>query len=239
MQPKVHDQESVQSATPIVWIRLLLTYLFILLALWLSAWDLDWWQAWAFSLIFLISGIGGRAWAERRNPGLLAERQSLQTVHDAMPWDRVLAPLVGVSISFPLLIVAGLDHRHRWSPIFPIWLNIFGLVIVTIGYLFAVWALTENRFFSSMVHIQADRGHFVCDSGPYRIIRHPGYAGNLLPLVGIALALDSLWTLIPAAVAVIIIVIRTALEDRVLLEELSGYREYARRVRYRLVPGIY
>ena len=81
--------------------------------------------------------------------------------------------------------------------------------------------------------------HEVCDSGPYRIVRHPGYAGNILPLLGIVLALSSLWTLIPAAVALVIAVIRTTLEDRTLQEELPGYQEYAHRVRYRLIPGIY
>ena len=97
----------------------------------------------------------------------------------------------------------------------------------------------SNYWFSSVVRIQADRGHVVCDSGPYRIVRHPGYAGYILPLLGIVLALGSLWTLIPAAVALVIAVIRTALEDRTLQEELPGYQEYARRVRYRLFPGIY
>ena len=89
------------------------------------------------------------------------------------------------------------------------------------------------------MRIQKERGHVVCDSGPYRIVRHPGYAGNMLPLPGIVLALSSVWTLIPAAVALIIAVVRTALEDRTLQEELPGYREYARRVHYRLIPGIY
>jgi len=89
------------------------------------------------------------------------------------------------------------------------------------------------------VRIQTDRGHVVCDSGPYRIVRHPGYAGSLPPLLGIALALGSLWTLIPAAGALIIAVVRTVREDQTLHEELPGYRDYARRVSYRLVPGIY
>jgi protein-S-isoprenylcysteine O-methyltransferase Ste14 len=89
------------------------------------------------------------------------------------------------------------------------------------------------------VSIQTDRGHVVCDSGPYRIVRHPGYAGNILPLAGIVLALSSIWTLIPAMVALIITVIRTTLEDRTLQNELPGYRDYARRVRYRLIPGIF
>lgn len=239
MTPESQIQEPVQSPTSILLIRFVLTYLFILLTLWMAGGDLEWWQAWAYSLLLLVAGIGGRVWAEWRHPGLLAERQSLEKMQDAKPWDKVLAPLMAVSISFPLFIVAGLDHRRGWSPIFPIWLNILGLVLVTIGYALAVWALAENRFFSSTVRIQTDRGHVVCDSGPYRIVRHPGYAGNILPLLGIVLALGSLWTLIPAAVALIIAVIRTALEDQTLQEELPGYREYTRRVHFRLIPGIY
>ena len=78
----------------------------------------------------------------------------------------------------------------------------------------------------------------MCDTGPYRFLRHPGYAGSMLPLFGIVLALGSVWTLIPAAVATIIAVIRTALEDKTLQEELPGYRDYAQRVRYRLIPGF-
>jgi protein-S-isoprenylcysteine O-methyltransferase Ste14 len=146
---------------------------------------------------------------------------------------------MALSISFPLVIVAGLDHRFGWSPEFPLWLIVLGLILIALGYAFGVWAFVENRFFSSTVRIQTDRGHVVCDSGPYRIVRHPGYAGNILPLLGIVLALGSVWTLIPAAVALIIAVIRTTLEDQTLQEELPGYRDYARRVHYRLLPGIF
>jgi protein-S-isoprenylcysteine O-methyltransferase Ste14 len=116
---------------------------------------------------------------------------------------------------------------------------VIGFVLISLGYAFAAWALAENRFFSSVVRIQTDRGHVVCDSGSYRIVRHPGYAGNMLALPGMVLALSSMWTLVPAAVALIIAVIRTSLEDRTLQDELPGYRDYARRVRYRLIPGIY
>jgi protein-S-isoprenylcysteine O-methyltransferase Ste14 len=114
----------------------------------------------------------------------------------------------------------------------------YGVSLHTTGSI-AVRALVENRFFSGVVRIQAYRGHVVCDSGSYRIVRHPGYSGNTLPLLGIVLALGSVWTLIPAAVALVIAVIRTALEDLTLQEELPGYRDYARRGRYRLIPGIY
>jgi protein-S-isoprenylcysteine O-methyltransferase Ste14 len=239
MASKPGDQKAVQTLTPSQWIRLIVVYLFIPLLLLATGGDVGWWQAWAFSLLIVAAGIGGRIWAERRHPGLLAERQNIKKAPGVKSWDKVLAPLMAVSISFPLVIVAGLDHRYGWSPVFPLWLNILGLALTAIGYAFADWALAENRFFSGMVRIQADRGHVVCDSGPYRIVRHPGYAGNILALPGIALALSSAWTLIPAAVALIITVLRTALEDRTLQEELPGYQDYARRVRYRLMPGIY
>jgi len=90
----------------------------------------------------------------------------MEKVQSAKPWDKVLAPLMALSVSFPLVIVAGLDHRFGWSPVFPLWLIVLGFVLIMIGYAFASWALIKNRFFSSVVRIQVDRGHVVCDSGP-------------------------------------------------------------------------
>ncbi|WP_212523385.1 isoprenylcysteine carboxylmethyltransferase family protein [Actibacterium sp. MT2.3-13A] len=225
--------------SPSHWTRLVVVYLLIPLILMICGGDPGWWQAWLYSLLIVAAGIGGRMWAEQRHPGLTAERQNIENIRNAKTWDKVLAPLMAVSIVFPLVIVAGLDHRFDLSPEFPLWLNVIGFIVILLGYAFAVWAVVENRFFYSVVIVRTDRGHVVCDSGPYRIVRHPGYAGNIFPLFGIVLALGSVWTLIPAVVASIISVLRTVLEDRTLQEELPGYRDYARRVRYRLVPGIF
>jgi protein-S-isoprenylcysteine O-methyltransferase Ste14 len=233
------DDPKVEAASPRQWVRLVVVYLLIPLVLLVCGGDLGWWQAWCYSLLIVAAGPGGRIWAERRHPGLMAERQNMEKARSAKAWDKVLAPLMALSLSFPLVIVAGLDHRFGWSPLFPLGLIVLGFLLLSLGYAFAAWALIENRFFSSVMRIQLDRGHVVCDSGPYRIVRHPGYAGNLLALPGMVLALSSMWTLVPAAVALIITVIRTALEDQALQDELPGYRDYARRVRYRLIPGIY
>ena len=230
---------AVQTATPRQWFRLTIVYLSIPLILLVCGGDVRWWQAWAYSLLFFTAGIGGRIWAERRHPGLMAERTRALKASGVKAWDKVLAPLMALSVSFPLVIVAGLDHRFGSSPVFPIWLNITGISLIAVGYAFGVWALAENRFFSSMVRIQPDRGHVVCDSGPYRIVRHPGYAGSLLAMPGIVLALDSAWTLIPVGLALVVAVVRTALEDGTLQKELPGYREYTSRVSYRLFPGVY
>jgi protein-S-isoprenylcysteine O-methyltransferase Ste14 len=231
--------KAAQAASPSQWIGVVVVYLFIPLVLLVCGGDLGWWQAWVYSLLIVAAGIGGRIWAERRHPGLLAERQNIENMKSTKAWDKVLAPLMALSVSFPLVIVAGLDHRYGWSPVFPLGLIVLGFILISLGFAFAAWALVENRFFSSTVRIQTDRGHVVCDSGPYRIVRHPGYAGNIPPLLGIVLALGSVWTLVPAAVALIITVIRTELEDQTLQEELPGYRDYARCVHHRLIPGIY
>jgi protein-S-isoprenylcysteine O-methyltransferase Ste14 len=239
MSENTVDKKAVQTISSRQWIRLIMAYLLIPLTLLLCGGNLAWWQGWLYSLLILAAGIGGRIWAEQRHPGITAERQNKESFHNAKAWDKVLAPLMAVSVVFPMVIVAGLDHRYDWSSEFPLWLSLVGFIVIVFGYSFGAWALAENRFFSGVVRIQTDRGHVVCDTGPYRFVRHPGYAGNMLALLGIVLALGSVWTLIPAAVASIITVIRTILEDQTLQEELPGYQDYAQRVCYRLIPGIY
>jgi len=239
MSTKTVSKKASQTVSSRQWFRLVLVYLLIPLILFICAWDPSWWQAWVYTLLILTAGIGGRRWAEQRHPGLTAERQNIENIQNAKAWDKVLAPLMAVSISYPMMIVAGLDHRFYWSPELPLWLSVIGFILIAFGYAFAAWAFAENRFFSSVVRIQTERGHVVCDTGPYRFVRHPGYAGNILALFGIVLALGSVWALIAAVVATIISVIRTELEDQTLREELPGYQDYAQRVRYRLMPGIY
>ncbi|MBT4519415.1 MAG: isoprenylcysteine carboxylmethyltransferase family protein [Halieaceae bacterium] len=236
---KIVNEESAQTVSPHQWVRLVVVYLLIPLILLICGGDLGWWQAWLYSMLILAAGIGGRIWAEQRHPGLTSERQDKEIFQNAKSWDKVLAPLMAVSVVFPMVIVAGLDHRYNWFPEFPLLLSVIGFIFIAFGYALAAWALAENRFFYSVVCIRSDRGHVVCDTGPYRLVRHPGYAGSILPLLGIVLALGSVWTLIPAAIASIITVIRTALEDQALQEELPGYRDYTHRVRYRLIPGVY
>jgi protein-S-isoprenylcysteine O-methyltransferase Ste14 len=240
--PVVTQRESTiekSSSDLTYWAVLIAFYALHGAVLMLCGYDWGWWQGWAYAVLFAASGFGMRLWAERRHPGLMAERAQLSKAPGVKSWDRFLAPLMALSMGLPLFVVAGLDHRFGWSPDFPSWLNILGLVLAAVGYGFVGWAFVENRFFAAVVRIQSERGHVVCDTGPYAMVRHPGYAGSILPPFAMVLALDSAWTLIPATAAVVITVVRTALEDRTLREELPGYREYVGRVRHRLIPGVY
>jgi len=222
------------------WLVVVVAYLLVpLIALGASG-EPGWWQVWVFSLVVFVAGVGGRVWADRRHPGLQADRMKFGRGQQVQRWDRVLSPVMGVVVLYLPVIVGVLDHRFGWTAPFPVWVNVGGLLLCSAGYAFTVWALVENRFFASVVRIQTERGHEVCDSGPYRFVRHPGYAGNLLAaMVGLPLALDSVWAFAASGVALVVTVLRTALEDRVLADELPGYGEYATRVPYRLLPGLW
>jgi len=135
--------------------------------------------------------------------------------------------------------VAGLDQRFHWSDHIPLVGVVAGLAIVAIGVGFGIWPMLVNPFFSTAVRIQSDRGQQVITSGPYAIVRHPGYAGFVLALVASGMALNSLLSIIPAVIMVAVVARRTAIEDRMLQNELAGYPDYSAKVRFRLIPGVW
>ena len=155
----------------------------------LISWHWDWWEAWVYAIIGILGFAISRLLAARRHPDLLAERARFMQHADAKSWDKVLAPLVGLGGGL-VPLVAGLDARFGWSPEFSLPLEIASLVVILAGYALASYALIENRFFSGMVRIQTDRGHQVVSSGPYRWMRHPGYAGALLTYLATPFFLD-------------------------------------------------
>ena len=170
-------------------------------------------------------------------PEVVAERGQRRK-QNVKTWDRLLSPLIFVpALAAP--IVAALDWRLEWAPQLSWLIQLAGLAAIALGQGLFTWAMTSNKFFSTVVRIQADREHAVTSEGPYRYVRHPGYVGYIVSLFGTALGLGSLWALIPAALAASGFVVRTALEDRTLQHELPGYAEYARRTRYRLLPGVW
>lgn len=200
--------------------------------------DWGWWQGWVYVVVTILSFVVSRLIVRRVHPDLIQERARFMDAKDTKPWDKVLAPMLALG-SIVIAIVAGLDHLYGWSAAFPVWANVAALIVIVFGYTFSSWALIVNRFFSGTVRIQTERGHHVVTDGPYRFVRHPGYAGALLGFVLIPLLLDSLWALLPAGLLVAVVVIRTALEDKTLQAELPGYAEYAQKTRYRLIPGVW
>ncbi len=197
-----------------------------------------WWQGWACAATYILSFVLSRLIAARQHPDLIAERARFMQAQDTKPWDKVLAPLLGVGSTF-VLLVAGFDQLFGWSSPFSAGINLLALVGILLGYAFSSWALIENRFFSGTVRIQTERGHHVISTGPYQIVRHPGYAGALLAYVFVPLLLDSAWAFVPTVLLTIVLVVRTALEDQTLQAELPGYKQFAQKTKYRLLPGIW
>lgn len=223
--------------------RMIVSVVFFLLytplVLFISSGQLDWWMAWMYSIIAIVLSLGSRALMARRHPDLVSERASYRNAEGAKAWDRKLVPLVAQVGPFFMLLVAGLDKRFTGSPPISIWISLAALAIAILGFVFSTWALIENQFFSSIVRIQTDRGHTVCSSGPYRFIRHPGYAGGLIWYLMTPLILGSIWAFIPTAFVVALTVLRTSLEDKTLMAELPGYQAYANQTRHRLIPGFW
>jgi protein-S-isoprenylcysteine O-methyltransferase Ste14 len=196
-------------------------------------WDL--WNAWAAAGIFVGWAAFATLVAYRTNPYLLKERMR-PGPGGRVRWTTARAFVVLTIVQW---IIAGLDQRFHWSDILPPAGVAAGLVLLAIGWGLATWSSLVNPFFSPEVRIQADVGQRVISEGPYAIVRHPGYATILLSSLATGLALNSLLSIIPAAVYMAVTVRVTAIEDRILHGELAGYAEYAAVVRYRLIPGVW
>lgn len=205
-------------------------------ALFWPAGRLDWWPGWA-ALAVMAAWIAATAITLiRLNPGLLAER--LGPRKGAKPWDTAIMSLLGL-IQLARYIIAGLDQRYDWTGGLPAAAQLAALALCVLGYALVVWATASNAFFSQIVRIQSERGHTVVRGGPYRYVRHPAYIGAILFELAVPVLLASWPALIISGLSVLLLILRTALEDRTLQVELIGYAGYARQVRYRLLPGIW
>ena len=204
----------------------------------LISWQWDWWEAWVYAAINILGFIISRYLAGRQHPDLLAERGQFLQHKNPEPWDKILSPLLGLGGGL-IPLVAGLEARFGQVVYFSLVVKVFSIIVILAGFVIGSYALIANRFFSGMVRIQNERGHHVIKTGPYRWVRHPGYAGSLLTYPVIPLLLDSVWAFIPVFFTIAILVVRTYLEDRALKKKLEGYQEYAQEVRFRLIPGVW
>jgi protein-S-isoprenylcysteine O-methyltransferase Ste14 len=200
-----------------------------------AAGRIDWTAAWLVIVFFTGFLVRFIAWGLRHEPDLIRERS--QVASNVKIWDKVINGLDALLL-FSLMVVAGLDVRFGLSDV-AIALQVVGFTGF-VAAVYAIWrALAENPFASRYARIQDDRGQKVIRSGPYRIVRHPMYAAIILLMVCLPLTLGSWWALVPGVLICALFVLRTALEDRMLLGELPGYADYARVTSYRLLPGIW
>jgi protein-S-isoprenylcysteine O-methyltransferase Ste14 len=211
--------------------------LIFVLCLFLPAGTWTWFRGWLFFSVAVAASILITVYLRRVNPDVIAARVNR---HDGTKrWDLLLGAIFGLPTMLAIPIVAALDDgRFHWFHL-QWWGCVLGYTLLITGMVGLTWAESVNKFFEPSVRIQTDRGHKVVDSGPYAIVRHPGYVSGFLVFIGMPLSLGSLWALIPAVLACLLLVVRTIWEDRTLRDELTGYREYAQRVRHRLIPGVW
>ncbi|MHC4395798.1 MAG: methyltransferase family protein [Planctomycetota bacterium] len=196
-------------------------------------------RVWFFVALSLVTLFGGMVVVAAVNPELVNHRGDWKKKKDAKWWDKILVPAFGIVGFYVVTAVAALDvGRFQWSNL-AVGFSVAGAVAFVAGTTLLYWAMLVNTHFETTVRIQEDRGHKVVSAGPYRIVRHPGYVGAILWIASTPLIIGSVYAMIPAIVAVLILVIRTFLEDKTLRTELNGYAEYAQKVKYRLLPGIW
>ncbi|MBN1661341.1 MAG: isoprenylcysteine carboxylmethyltransferase family protein [Anaerolineae bacterium] len=216
-------------------VRVVVSLIAICALMFLPAGKLDWLNAWLFLLFFFGFILILYTWMRRHDPALVAERQ--RSGPNAERWDRVIMGIYSVLL-LGLPIVAGLDERLGWSSL-PLAVQLVGWMGLVAALVIVWWSMASNPYLSEVVRIQEERGHRVVGDGPYRYVRHPMYIGVIVSFLSVPLVLGSYWALVPGGLCMLLFIVRTALEDRTLREKLPGYAEYASRVRYRLIPGVW
>jgi protein-S-isoprenylcysteine O-methyltransferase Ste14 len=213
-----------------------LSPLLIVLCLVLPAGTWAWFRGWLFLLVLVVASVVGTLYLRRVNPEVIAAR--INRREGTRRRDRNLGVIFLTTVMAIPILAALDDGRFHWLLV-PWWVCWLGYTLLIAGLAGMTWAQAVNKFFEASVRIQTERGHTVIDTGPYAVVRHPGYAAGYLLFVGMPLTLGSVWALVPVILLCPLLVLRTVWEDQLLREGLAGYQEYAQRVRYRLVPGVW
>jgi protein-S-isoprenylcysteine O-methyltransferase Ste14 len=222
------------------WVRFVIRMGMFAVALLWPAGTCDWWEAWVVIGIWFMFGVVMISYLVSHDPDLLAERMRLLPFHkDQKPWDRVIMLLFLIA-GFSLYMVPGFDVvRYGWSEPLPLWLRVTAMLVHIPCFVALGWIMHENSYLSQVVKIDNERGHKVITTGPYSFVRHPMYTVIIVLLTAVPVALGSRYALLVAGFLMVLLVVRTWYEDRTLHAELEGYPEYARKTRYKLVPGVW
>jgi protein-S-isoprenylcysteine O-methyltransferase Ste14 len=218
--------------------QVLITVAALAAMLFLSSWRFDWVMAWVYVGAFAVVLMVMVVYQELSNLELLEERSELAPRAGVQTWDVILSAVVRLSL-LASYVVAGLDMRFGWKPEIPLAVQMAAFALGLLGVGLIVWAMAANRYAAVYARIQQERGHAIATTGPYRFVRHPFYVGTITFSLTVPVALGSPWALISGGLAALLFIVKTAAEDRMLREGLAGYREYAGRVRYRLLPGVW
>jgi protein-S-isoprenylcysteine O-methyltransferase Ste14 len=211
---------------------------FTALLLLLPAGNPLWAQAWAFLAIFAVGSSGFGVWLSRRDPALLASRLGPLVQRGQPLWDKIFL-LAFIAVWCAWLMLMALDAQRWHSSEIPVVLNVVGATLVVAGFLATLLVFRENSFAAPVVRVQPERAQRVIDTGPYSVVRHPMYASAVLYLVGMPLLLGSWYGMLVVPLMVLAIAPRAVFEERLLKQQLPGYADYMKRVRYRLVPGVW
>lgn len=208
--------------------------------LFLAAGTLDWLAGWLFSIVYFLCWLGLSIILAIKNPALLNERgkPTGQFLSAAKDWDKVILSIYSVLLLVQPL-AAGLDKRFAWSPDGGLWFYITGNALLVVSFLILTASMTVNQHFEAVARIQSEKNHQVVSGGIYHYLRHPGYLGVIISFLAIPIALSSWVALLVGIIGAILFVVRTSLEDKMLQEELAGYKEFAQNTRYRLFPMIW
>jgi protein-S-isoprenylcysteine O-methyltransferase Ste14 len=224
----------------IIWLRLFIRMTLFAVALLWPAGIWYWPEAWAVIGLWSSFEVAMTHYLLRHDPALLAERlKLLPLAKEQKAWDKVVMLLFFVA-GIGLYIIPGFDVvRYQWSEPLPVWMRIVAMFVHLPCFVILGWVMRENTYLSQVVKIDQERGHQVVTSGPYALVRHPMYAVAIVLLLAVPVALGSRFGLILSIFLTALLIVRTYFEDRTLHAELNGYRDYAMRTRYRLIPGVW
>jgi protein-S-isoprenylcysteine O-methyltransferase Ste14 len=205
------------------------------LALFVPAGTFDYWQGWVFIAVFMLSTMVPSLYLAVKNPAALQRRMNAGPTAETRPVQRIIISATVLLVA-ATVVVSALDHRFGWSTV-PLAVVILGNILVAVGLNLAQLVVIQNSYASANITVEADQP--LVSTGLYGLVRHPMYVGTLIMMVGTPLALDSLWGLVAVALAVPVLAARILDEEKLLTEQLAGYREYMTQVPSRLIPYVW